>query len=174
MDCTEPSVISYIKANKYLDDYKAAYCLSQLCQPKTMNFLKKRAGFTLFSKDLPTILSDSYTDSVVKFFQKVRNAEFELNGNASICTFLCAIAKIAFLERKTEYFDNQVKWKRSLNTLFNVAVAEPKEDLGKKEKLKRCLGKLSPENQKIIISVNYEGLDLAEYAQWRKNHPCCC
>ncbi len=160
MSCTEPLVMSLIKAENYLDDFKAAKCLNQLCGAKTKGYL---VNASLVKSE--ESLSTAYTESLAEFFHQVRTEKFKIRSDVSICTYLTELAK------RIAKKNWAIKPSFSLPLPDEYIVPEPEKEesvSGKANRIYQCLMQLLPEDRLILMSVFYEGLDLKEYAEWRK------
>lgn len=154
MKCTDQNIIELINKHQESAEREAINCM-QGCRPQAISVLGRQG-----LKEMDERVS-FYNLSVVNFIIKVRKKEFQLTGQAKICTYITETAKRKWLAFRKKHNKPLPK---------GPDVVDPENGLSEevKARLRRALDKLSATDRDIVTAFYFYETPLDEYAESRK------
>lgn len=161
MNCTEEHIIELIEKDEAQKEGEAVRCLYHNCGSSASSVLISNGAKDAAERKSFILLA------IVTFFIQVRNGKFQLTGQAKICTYLIEIARRLWLKHwHKEDRHGQIQEVPATDTEKDKEAEERKKK--QLEAMKKAIESLSATDQEIIRAIYYQGMDLEEFAAYKK------
>lgn len=161
MNCTEEYIIELIEKDDVQKEGEAVRCLYRSCGSSASSVLISNGAKDAAERKSFVLLS------IVEFFIQVRSGKFQLTGEAKICTYLIEIARRFWLK----YWHKEDRRGQIPEVPATDSEKDKEAEEHKKKQLeaiKKAIESLSATDKEIIRAIYYKGMDLEEFAAYKK------